>query len=43
MTKTLPNIANPYIGIYREIGQQVLVSIEDGHTDRQTDVTKLYI
>ena len=47
VTKTLPNIANPHIGIYREIGQQVLASIEDGHTDRQTDrqtgVTKLYI
>ena len=37
VTKTLPNIANPHIGIYREIGQQVLVSIEDGHTDTQTD------
>ena len=37
VTKTLPNIANPHIGIYREIGQQVLASIEDGHTDTQTD------
>ena len=37
VTKTLPNIENPHIGIYREIGQQVLASIEDGHThtDRQ--------
>ena len=51
MTKTLPNIANPHIRIYREIGQQVLASIEDGwtdgrtdgHTHRQTDVIELYI
>ena len=44
VTKTLPNIANPYIGIYREIGQQVLASIEeDGQTHTQTDVTELYI
>ena len=47
VTKTLPNIANPHIGIYREIGQQVLVSIEETQTDRQThtqtDLTKLYI
>ena len=34
--KKLPNIANPHIGIYREIGQQVLAPIEDGHTHRQT-------
>ena len=26
----------PSIGIYREIGQQVLVFIEDGHTHRRT-------
>ena len=40
MTKTLPNIANTHIRIYREIGQQVLASIEDGwtHTHRETDV-----
>ena len=37
MTKTLPNIANPHIRIYREIGQQVLASIEDGWTDTHTD------
>ena len=47
MTKTLPNIANPHIRIYREIGQQVLASIEDGWTDgrthTQTDVIELYI
>ena len=45
VTKTHPNIANPHRGIYWEIGQQVLASIEDGHThtDRQTDITKLYI
>ena len=47
VTKTFPNIANPHIGIYRENGQQVIASKEDGHTDRQTDrqtdVTKLYI
>ena len=41
VTKTLSNIANLHIGIYREIGQQALASIE-GHThththrDRQT-------
>ena len=40
VTKTLPNIANPHIGIYREIGKQVLASIEETQTDRQTDVTK---
>ena len=34
VTKTLPNTANPHIGIYREIGQQVLVSIEETQTDR---------
>ena len=38
VTKTLPDIANLHIGIYGEIGQQVLASIED----RQTDLTKLY-
>ena len=48
VTKTLPNIANPHIGIYREIGQQVLASIgketpTDTHADTHTDVTKLYI
>ena len=47
MTKTLPNIANPHIRIHREIGQQVLASIEERQTDRhthtQTDVTELYI
>ena len=51
MTKTLPNIAKPHIRIYREIGQQVLASIEDGwtdgrthtHTHRQTDIIELYI
>ena len=45
MTKALPYIANPHIGIYREIGQQVLASIEERqtHTDTHTDVTKLYI
>ena len=45
MTKTLPNIANPHIRIYREIGQQVLAAIEDGwtHTHTQTDVIELYI
>ena len=37
MSKTLPNIANPHIRIYREIGQQVLASIEDGRTDTHTD------
>ena len=37
MTKTLPNIANPHIRIYREIGQQVLASIEDGWTDTHRD------
>ena len=42
-TKTLPNVANPHIGIYREIGQQVLASIEDGWTHTQTDVVELYI
>ena len=36
MTKTLPNIPNPHIRIYREIGQQVLASIEDGWTDTHT-------
>ena len=35
VTKTLPNIANPHIGIYREIGQQVLASIEETQTHRQ--------
>ena len=35
MTKTLPNIANPHKGIYREIGQQVLASIEETQTHRQ--------
>ena len=39
MTKTLPNIANPHIGIHREIGQRVLASIEE----TQTDVTNIYI
>ena len=29
VTKTLPKIANPHIGIYREIGRQVLASIEE--------------
>ena len=45
VTKTLPNIANPHIRIYREllIGQQVLASIEDGWTHTQTDVAELYI
>ena len=43
VTKTLPNIENPHIGIYREIGQQVSTSIEDGQTHTQTDATKLYI
>ena len=45
MTKTLPNIANPHIRIYREIGQQVLAAIEDGwtHTHTQTDAIELYI
>ena len=43
VTKTLPNIANPHIRIYREIGQQVLASIEDGQTHTHTDVTELYI
>ena len=43
MTKTLPNIANPHIRIYREIGQQILASIEDGWTHTQTDVAELYI
>ena len=43
VTKTLPNTANPHIGIYREIGQQVLASIEETQTDTQTDVTKLCI
>ena len=38
VTKTLPNIANPHIGIYREIGQQVLASIEETKTDTQTEV-----
>ena len=50
MTKTLPNIANPHIRIYREIGQQVFASIEDGwthththtHTHRQTDELYIY-
>ena len=46
MTKTLPNIANPHIRIYREIGEQVLASIEDGwthtHTHRQTDELYIY-
>ena len=37
VTKTLPNIANPHIEIYREIGRQVLVSIEETHTDTHTD------
>ena len=37
MTKTLPNIADPHMRIYREIGQQVLASIEDGWTDTHTD------
>ena len=37
VTKTLSNIANPHIGIYREVGQQVLASIEDGQTDTHTD------
>ena len=41
--KTLPNIANPHIRIYREIGQQVLASIEDGRTHTQTDGRTLYI
>ena len=36
MTKTLPNIANPHMQIYREIGQQVVASIEDGWTDTHT-------
>ena len=47
MTKTLPNIANPHIRIYREIGQQDLASIDDGwthtHTHTQTDGRTLYI
>ena len=46
VTKTLPNIANPHIEIYREIGQQVFSVYRgntDRHTDTQTDVTKLYI
>ena len=43
MTKTLPDIANPHIRIYREIGQQVFASIEDGWTHTQTDVIELYI
>ena len=43
VTKTLPNIVNPHMGIYREIGRQVLASIEDGQTHTYTDVTKLYI
>ena len=45
MTKTLLNIANPHIRIYREIGNQVLASIDDGwtHTHTQTDVIELYI
>ena len=44
MTKTLPNVANPHIRIYREIGKQVLASIEmDRHTHTQTDVIELYI
>ena len=41
--KTFPNTANPHIRIYREIGQQVLASIEDGRTQTKTDVTELYI
>ena len=32
---TLPNIANPHTGIYREISQQVLASIEETQTDRR--------
>ena len=47
MTKTLPNIANPHIRIYREIGQKVSASIEDGwthtHTHTQTDAIELYL
>ena len=35
VSKTLPNIANAHIGIYREIGQQVLASIEETQTHRQ--------
>ena len=42
MTKTLPNIASPHIGIHREIGQQVLASLEDGHTHRQTQLNYIY-
>ena len=45
MTKTLPNIANPHIRIYREIGQQDLASIDDGwtHTHTHTQTDELYI
>ena len=37
VTKTLPNIANPHIGTYRELGQQVLAAIEETQTDTHTD------
>ena len=43
VTKTLINIANPHIGIYREIGQLVLVSIEKTRTLTHTDVIEIYI
>ena len=33
--KTLPNTANPHIGIYSEIGQQILESLEETQTNRR--------
>ena len=36
MTITLPNIANPHIPIYREIGSLVLASIAETHTHTHT-------
>jgi len=37
MTIRLPDIANPHIPIYREIGPLVSASIAERGTDRQTD------